>query len=142
MEQQAKPQQPAESLDETITLQGEVVTIHELTYVEAVKATALARPILDQLKGFIEGGQLETGNLEIILAEHADNWMELLALATGREIEWIAQLSDTDGLCLMMAFWRVNGNLFIRRLMLGDALQFSLNDLWGRLLPQRPTMLQ
>lgn len=131
-----------ESLDETIELQGETVKIHEFRWIESTKAAALARPMLDQVKVLIDQEQLDIGSLESILVEHTDNWIELLSLATGRDAEWLAGLSDTDGWCLTMAFWRVNGGLFMRRLIMANALQFSLNDLWGRFLPQAPARLQ
>ena len=60
---------------------------------------------------------LARGTLAVAMTDHADVWMECIARATGRDAEWIARLSDSDGQALSAAMWSVNTDFFGRRVI-------------------------
>jgi hypothetical protein len=118
--------------DETLELSGEQVTVREYRYLEGLRASVVARPILAGLRELIEaceGREIDPEALDELIGEHAEAWVGLIALATGRDPQWIKSLSDGDGLNLSLAFWRVNGPFFTRRLVIAGALRQGLRGL-------------
>lgn len=55
--------------------------------------------------------------LDLMIGEHSDEWLALLARATERDAEWLARLSDADGQTLANAMWEANGPFFVRRVV-------------------------
>lgn len=55
--------------------------------------------------------------LDAVIGDHADEWLALLARATGRDAEWLGRLGDHDGRLLADAMWQANGPFFVRRIV-------------------------
>lgn len=105
-----------------MTVGGEAVEVREFRYLEGLQAAGLARPVLAGLRELIEAeGEIQLEALDALIGAHADTWLTLIGMSTGRDLEWLAALSDQDGLALSLAFWRVNGPFFTRRLVLAAA---------------------
>ena len=114
--------------DETVEIDGEQVTVREFRYLEGLRAAALARPLLAGLREIIEtDDDIEPEALDALIGEHTDIWVQLIAMSTGLSAERIGELSDRDGVTLSMAFWRVNGPFFTRRLLLASAVASGLS---------------
>lgn len=94
------------------------LTIREFRFREGLEAQVLARPLLDALAGTFEDGEaLDAQAIDGALAVHADLWLELVALACGRTVDWLAGLSDRDGEALSDAMWSANAGFFTRRVV-------------------------
>lgn len=114
--------------DATVHVGGRSVTVHELRFAQSLRATPVARPIIESLRALMDrhGEDIPAGDLVALLTDHPDAWLDLLALATGESAEWIAGLSDADGLALQMALWEVNQRFFVQRLVLGGVMAQQL----------------
>ena len=95
------------------------LTVREFRFLEGLRAQALARPLVQAWAALAPGdGELaDAGAFEAAMAEHAETWLALLALATGRDAGWLARLPDADGRALSDAMWSVNGSFFVRRVV-------------------------
>ncbi len=130
-ETQATKKTDAEILfpDEDIKIGDEVITVREFTFAESLKAVRLAQPIIRGLAApltELDEDNLSYNDIDIVFAEHADNFMQLLAMTTGKDPEWIAQLPEADGQLLAMTFWSINSGFFTRRItqqLIGAAMQ-------------------
>ena len=102
------------------------LTVREFRFREGLEATALARPLLAALAALVpadrdgtdgeeEGSDALT--IEGALAAHAALWLELVACACGRDVDWLARLSDADGRALSEAMWTANRGFFLRRVV-------------------------
>ncbi|MBB3231703.1 DUF6631 family protein [Halomonas stenophila] len=132
-----RPEQDPEILfpDETLRIGGEKIRVREFRYAEGLRAIALGRPILAALREHLEADDIEPEVLDGVIAEHSDAWLQLIAMSIGKDVAWVEQLADADGLSLSMAFWRVNSAFFMRRLVLGGGLAGGLKSLAANLSP-------
>lgn len=121
--------------DETLPIAGERVTVREFRFAEGLRAIALARPILAALREIPEGDD-NPELVDQVLADHLDAWLALIAMSTDKDVEWVKGLPDADGQSLAMAFWRVNGAFFMRRLVLAGGLADSIRGV-AKLCPSR-----
>lgn len=102
--------------DRSITINGEAVTVKEFSYLEGLKAAAIAQPLLADLLLLIQSEDaLGLTELDRIIGQNADAWTELLGLSIGQTADWVAGLSDKDGTRLSMMFWEINGPFLVRR---------------------------
>lgn len=109
--------------DGTIEIEGEQIEVREFRYLEGLKATAIARPIIAGLRDLIKAeGDLELDAIDALIGEHAEAWVQLISMSTGLDPERIQGLSDRDGMALSMAFWNVAYPFFTRRLVLAEAV--------------------
>ena len=105
--------------DDQLVIDGQSVTLHEYTFAEGLKATAIARPLLARLTVLVNDQDeinIKINDLLTISQDYPDEWIGLLALATGLEVETIAHLSDADGSLLSARAWQVLLPFFGRRL--------------------------
>jgi len=95
------------------------LTVREFRFREGLEATALARPLIAALAGLVpdlaESEGPDALAVEGALAANAALWLELAARACGRDVAWLARLSDADGRALSEAMWAANGAFFLRR---------------------------
>ena len=95
------------------------LTVREFRFREGLEATAVARPLIAALANLVpdhaEGEGPDALTIEAALAVHAALWLELVARACGRDVAWLARLSDADGRALSEAMWAANGGFFLRR---------------------------
>lgn len=106
----------------TEEIAGELVTVREYSWADALRAAPFARPIVDEFRSLFEhlgpDGEVEMEDLEAVFAKHADAFLELVAIATDRPVSWLQELPSEDGLVLMYQFWNCNQHFFTGRLRL------------------------
>lgn len=109
--------------DATITIDGRDIEVREFRYEEGLRAAAIARPIITAMRDMLpeNDSEIDLTALEQIMGDNAQAWMELIALSTGQDVDWLRSLSDRDGLNLSILFWEVNAPFFTRRLVLAAA---------------------
>lgn len=114
----AKPR--AEDLDvlhpeRTLTLAGRQLTLREYGFVEGLRLRPLMQPLLDDLHRAVAAGKLpELESVLVILANHYEASLDLVAVAADVERAWIDTLSQDDGYLLLTVWWSVNGPFFLR----------------------------
>ncbi|MDC8804214.1 hypothetical protein PRZ61_12255 [Halomonas pacifica] len=122
--------------DVALTLStGEQVTVREFRYLEGLEVAALARPLFERIIALHAAGQGGQQVLEVLLLEHRDLVSTLMAMACDRGAEWVAGLSDSDGMAIVGAFWRANSGFFMRRLALHLGMERTLEALLEILCP-------
>lgn len=103
--------------DITLTLrtpQGEEeVEVREFRFGQAGRVMPIARPLLQEFASL----DAEGSELHELQAKHWGAFLQLLALATGKPVEWIEALPDEAGEAISNAFWQVNAPFFARRLV-------------------------
>lgn len=106
----------------TEEIAGELVTVREYSWADALRAAPIARPIVDEFRALFErlgpDNEVEMEDLEAVFSAHADAFLELVAIATDRPVHWLAELPSEDGLVLMYQFWNCNQHFFTGRLRL------------------------
>lgn len=107
------------SPDQEITIDGRVVLVREYRFFEGLKLRARARPFFDDLYSlFVLAGPAPSfDDVSDLLGEHEAAVVDMVALSTGCEPEWIRGLDDQDGDTLLVTWWLVNAGFFIRRVM-------------------------
>jgi hypothetical protein len=119
--------------DITLQLQGKPVTVREYSFVQGLRVDAMAKPFFDDLSRiFLEGDPLkDSDRAELILDELQALMTQLLALSTGESAEWVEGLGDLDGQTLLMTWWTVNRDFFVRRLAKQQAARRAKEKLTG-----------
>lgn len=96
------------------------ITVRELRFAESMRAASAARPLIEALSRLVgpdTDDPLDAGDVQATLEDHGDAWLAVIAVATGRPVEWLAALSESDGSVLSEAMWRVNGAFLARRVV-------------------------
>jgi len=124
MEKEKGEQNEGEILhpERELMLNGELVIVNEFSFLQGMKADALAQPLIADMSALFHKDEHSAdpsyASLTAMFDKHADIVMQLLSLATGKNIEWIEQLGDTEGQSLLMTFWSINSHFFINRLLI------------------------
>lgn len=109
----------------TLSIGGEEVVMHEFSYLEGLKAAAIAQPLLSDLSAMIQDKEnIGLPELDRVIGTNAELWLQLLALSIGKTVEFVQALSDIDGTLLSMTFWELNGPFLLRRVAF--AKQFGM----------------
>lgn len=125
--------------DQTVVIGDETITVREFRYREGIEAAALAQPLLNGLRSLFTdaGGQMiEPEALDTLIGQHGEIWLQLIAKASGRDVEWIAALPDHEAFKLHLAFWTANGAFFTRRIFFSSAFAAAVKQ---RRAPSAPT---
>ena len=94
------------------------VTVREYRFKDGLQAQAVGRDLIEALSIMSEDVKAFTAPaIQGALGYHADAWLELCAMATGKPVEWIERLSDTDGTAISLAVWDVNQTFFLGRML-------------------------
>lgn len=117
---------PAEDLqiiagETRVTLSdGEAVTLREYGFMQGMQVDAIASGIVKDLQDLFlsdQQGLFRLQDLARIFGQAPDIMVTLLAMACDRAEDWVRQLSDQDGMLIQLAWWSVNKDFFIRRLV-------------------------
>ncbi len=109
--------------DQTVTIGGEAIIVREFRFRESLEAASQASGFLAGLRVLMTkaGNEIAPEDLDILIAEHREAWIKIVALSCGREVEWLAALPEREAMKLQIAFWGVNSSFFTRRLLWGAA---------------------
>lgn len=117
--------------DFELSIDGEKITVKEFRFFEGLALRAQAQPFFDDLYALLgqPGGPPPSfDDFEVgLLAKHESLVKAMVAISTGKSVEWIESLGDEDGEALMLTWWQVNSGFFIRRVM-RRALQEKLTS--------------
>lgn len=105
---------------------GETValTVREPRFRESLEIGAAMRPLIAAMAEIAPDDPAEAPDataLDEVLGRHADDWLALIAHATGRDADWIGSLADEDGHALSLAIWETHGPLLVRRVAMAKA---------------------
>ena len=112
--------------DQTVEIAGETITVREFRYHEAIEAASLARQFLTAMRAVVNkaneaGDVIQPEDLDVLIAEHADVWLRLVAMCCDRDLVWVEALPDHEAHKLQMAFWSANAIFFTSRLAFSAA---------------------
>jgi len=107
--------------ERTLTIGGEPVTVREYSFAEGLRIAASHRALLADLAGLFlpregQAADVDLADLQAVLGARVEQVLDLIAMATGREVAWLAALSDSNGQDLLLTWWAVNLAFFTRRL--------------------------
>lgn len=109
--------------DSSITIGDEKIEVRAFRFLEGLRATAIARPLIDDMRKLFQGeDDIAPNALLDLFGKHAEIWVQLVAISTRREVDWVKALGDIEGTTLLMTFWGINKSFFTTRLILGAAV--------------------
>jgi len=92
------------------------VTVRAFRFLEGLRAQPLAAPLVDAIAASVESDDLPSPAVfAAAMADHAERWLELIALACRRDAAWLARLAEDDGDALSEAMWSANRDFFTWR---------------------------
>lgn len=101
-----------------LTINGEVITVNEIKFTQGLKIGAQIKPMINALADlFNEEEEPEFEDIAAIFAANDQALKQMISLTTGKDLEWIDSLGDSDGQNLMMTVWMVNRDFFTRRVV-------------------------
>ncbi len=126
------------------------LTVAEYRFLDGLKAQALGEPLIRDLallagRAATAGGEdatdgegestagVDLAALEAVVGRHGELWLDLVALASGRDAAWLAALSDKDAREVTGAMWGANLHFFIRRVVAGAVTGDLAAGPWGSL---------
>lgn len=114
------PEQDATDLEilhpeRDLQIGGKTVTVREIGFVEGMRIAGQVAPIIETMATFDDTPSLDA--VSALVGEHTETFLDLMARCTDEPREWIESLGDADGQALLLCFWTVNANFFIRRLV-------------------------
>jgi len=110
-----------------IDINGECVTMRDVRRTERTAIFAEAWPLLAELREsfFLHNCPPPVPFVLALTERHPEAWAALLARATGRDREWLAELSEADATRLALAFlaagrrfWRAVGSVDLQRYLI------------------------
>ncbi len=93
---------------------SETVAVSPLRVAQLAKVLAAAKPFLAQIQQGADGDAPEDGLLEIA-AEHGDALIGTVAIAVGKEPDWVGGLLPDEFIRLAVAVFEANSSFFVQR---------------------------
>lgn len=115
--------------DRELVIGGEKIEVREFRFLEGLDAEVIAQPLLNGLADLLGGESRRTfgySAMAKLFAQHKDEFVQLVGMATGKPPEWFGSLGDADGQRLAMTFWTVNRGFFTRRVVAEVATRKAL----------------
>lgn len=105
--------------DDEITIGDETIKVREYRFFESLRLQSDEQPWFQALYHMLaEAKRPPTFDdvLELV-GKHSDAVERMVALSTGRPVEWVQALGESDGDRLLLTWWQVNSDFFVRRVM-------------------------
>jgi len=99
-----------------LTIGDRDVTVREFNYLDGLRVKVLIRPMLKDLRIHFENGNSDPEDIMLLMESHAEEWVEVCALAAGQPADWIASLPSSQGEALSLAVWEVCSDFFTQSL--------------------------
>lgn len=96
------------------------LTVREYWFLDGLAVQRRAGSLFDALADVMDaagGAEVRLGAVEGVFAEHPEEWLHALSVATGRPPEWIGALGGADVDALTDAWWTVCGPFVMRRVL-------------------------
>ncbi len=101
--------------DRQIVVAGTAITVREFRFAESLRIRHLTAPIIQSLyEAFKLRENLNYDQVVDVLAQHAPLVTELIAVAADRDPAWVRALHPADGDELMLLWWVVNKDFFVK----------------------------
>lgn len=103
--------------DQTLTICGVEVTVHEYTLAEQLQHR---QPLKAISEGFMDAmnakpdAEVSIDELYDVLGANWDAVLQAVAVSCGRSVEWVAGLTGDDSESLLLIWWGVNAAFFTR----------------------------
>lgn len=107
---------PPEFSKQTATVGGREVVVREMTLVQSLGIAPRLAPVLAALQPHYSEEGISSDTVMAALEAHPDVALELLALATGQPVDWLASLPERAGGHLLLLCVGVHVNFFVSRL--------------------------
>ena len=85
------------SPDRAISIGGESLVIRELSYLQAIRFGTRARPLIESLACAIIGNEIDDKAFLEAVEDHAEIFLEMICLCTGRKAEDFDGISEEEG---------------------------------------------
>lgn len=111
------------------------LTVREFRFLDGLQAQAIAGALIGDLAALAgeSGRGMTPAALGEILGRHSNAWLDLSALATGRDVDWIARLREPGASLLSQAVWAANDVFFIGRILGEVGGRLPMTDRWASL---------
>jgi hypothetical protein len=105
--------------DLEVQVGARILVMREYRFWEGLQLEQRHKAFFEDLYALFDRGRVAPGFDDVadLLAMHQDSAIAMVAQACTAEPEWVAGLDDRDGDKLMVTWWVVNANFFIRRVM-------------------------
>lgn len=98
--------------DREITIGDETIAVREFSYGEQLRYAARCRGLLAAIEQAFAAD--EAASVDDVIEDFSDEWLSLLALATGKPRDWLVALTREQGDLLSTAMWGANRDFFLR----------------------------
>lgn len=95
-----------------VEIAGETVEIRPLVMRQLGRVAAILRPVFERSDGKRDPRDLDVAEL---VANHTEAMIDLVAVATGRPVDWVGGLRVDHFIELAVVVVRENGNFFVHR---------------------------
>ena len=100
------------------TIADTAVVMREYSFVEALQLSDHVAALTDAMTDVAMAGSFhDIDSLRSAFGHQADHVMELMAAACDQPLAWVNGLNASDGEQLMMLWWGVNTDFFLRRVL-------------------------
>jgi hypothetical protein len=104
--------------ERTTTIADRVVVMREYSFVESLHLSAPIAGLVDAMAGVALAGNFhDIDSLRTAFGEQADNVLQLIAAACDQPLGWVQALDAASGEQLMLLWWGVNTDFFLRRVL-------------------------
>lgn len=102
----------------TATIAERIVVMRELNFVESLQHGAQIASLAEAMSAVALQGQLDDlDSLRQVLADRHEQVLDLITVSCDQEPAWIRNLDANDGENLLLLWWGVNANFFLRRVL-------------------------
>ncbi|MFT0531602.1 DUF6631 family protein [Castellaniella hirudinis] len=115
--------------ERTETIGGRQVTVREFTFVEGLRANALAKPFIDDLVKVFSKGEPDYETVLAVIGAHDAVVIEMVAMATDVDADWVRALPPEDGELLLAMWWGANAGFFGRAIVRRAAVAREVQQL-------------
>ncbi|MGC1547225.1 MAG: DUF6631 family protein [Rhodanobacter sp.] len=106
------------------TIAGKVVVVREFSFTESLRYAAQIAALCDAMTGVALRGELEDlDSLRLVFGERHEQVMQLIAVASDQPEEWVRDLDAENGERLLLLWWGVIADFFLRRVLLSVQFQ-------------------
>jgi hypothetical protein len=119
----AKPEDGEKDLailypERTATIAGRVVVMRELNFVESLRHGAHVASLAEAMSDIALENQLhDLESLRAVLADHHEQVLDLIAVSSDQDSDWVRGLDAREGENLLLLWWAVHADFFLRRVL-------------------------
>lgn len=110
--------------ERVVSIAGRAVTVRPFGFIEGIRLRPIVAPIVASLEAVAaDPDAAGVDEMEALFSSNEAELVSLIAISSGLSEDDVRGLSDDDGQALLLAFWLVNKDFFLRRLMQRAVIQ-------------------